>query len=643
MPSLKPVGIGVGDATDVESTDSGSAISILKRLRTLLGGTGSVRITDGTDIALVTSAGGLHVNLRDNAGAEVSVGGGTQYDEDTPHVTADKLTLAGVLQQTADAAVSGDGDRSLMQVDASGWLKVNVKAGSAGGVSHTDDAAFTPAVDDVVPAAGVFDDTLPDSVDEGDAGAVRMSANRNLYVRVRDNAGNERGLNVDASGRALVDASGVAVPVTDNGTTLSVDDGAGSLTVDGTVSVSGAVDTELTTADLDTGVGADTRAVVGLVRAESGGGLLVGSANPLPVIGAANSGVDIGDVTINNAAGASAVNVQDGGNSLTVDGSVGITGAVDTELPAAAALADNMANPTAPAVGAHGLLWDGVTWDRAVNGGGTEAAALRVTLANDSTGLVSIDDNGGSLTVDGSVSITGAVDTELPAAAALADAAANPTTPTVGGANLIFNGTTWDRARGDIANGLDVDVTRLPALVAGSANIGDVDVLTMPVDANAAEVQGTIAHGVADGQNPVKIGGKANLNEPAVVADGQRVDAWFDLLGRLVTVSGHPNPEPPVTANGSAAGLSVIAAPGASLSLYIRKGSIHNAGVEQLVSLRDGAAGTIRWTANVAADGGGSLFDFGERGWKLTANTALVADIAAATVYVNVSDYYIAA
>lgn len=34
---------------------------------------------------------------------------------------------------------------------------------------------------------------------------------------------------------------------------------------------------------------------------------------------AANSGVDIGDVTINNASGASAVNIQDGGNSITVD------------------------------------------------------------------------------------------------------------------------------------------------------------------------------------------------------------------------------------------------------------------------------------------------------------------------------------
>ena len=33
---------------------------------------------------------------------------------------------------------------------------------------------------------------------------------------------------------------------------------------------------------------------------------------------------------------------------------------------------------------------------------------------------------------------------------------------------------------GDATNGLDVDVTRLPALVAGTANIGDVDVLTLP-------------------------------------------------------------------------------------------------------------------------------------------------------------------
>jgi hypothetical protein len=44
------------------------------------------------------------------------------------------------------------------------------------------------------------------------------------------------------------------------------------------------------------------------------------------------------------------------------------------------------------------------------------------------------------------------VDTELPAAAALADATANPTVPTVGSGNLTFNGTTWDRARSGVTS-----------------------------------------------------------------------------------------------------------------------------------------------------------------------------------------------
>lgn len=38
-------------------------------------------------------------------------------------------------------------------------------------------------------------------------------------------------------------------------------------------------------------------------------------------------GVDIGDVTINNSTGAAAVNIQDGGNSITVDGSVTVNNA----------------------------------------------------------------------------------------------------------------------------------------------------------------------------------------------------------------------------------------------------------------------------------------------------------------------------
>ena len=75
-----------------------------------------------------------------------------------------------------------------------------------------DDAAFTPGTTSVSMMGAEFDDASPDSVDEGDAGAPRMSANRNLYMRIRDNAGNERGANVDASNQlTVVEASAAAI------------------------------------------------------------------------------------------------------------------------------------------------------------------------------------------------------------------------------------------------------------------------------------------------------------------------------------------------------------------------------------------------------------------------------------------------
>lgn len=86
-------------------------------------------------------------------------------------------------------------------------------------------------------------------------------------------------------------------------------------------------------------------------------------------------------------------------------------------------------------------------------------------VVTDGGSSLTVDDGGDSLTVDGEVSISGSVtvDTELAAAAALADSTANPTIPSVGALGLVFNGTTWDRARGDTTYGWDVDVTRMPA------------------------------------------------------------------------------------------------------------------------------------------------------------------------------------
>jgi len=183
--------------------------------------------------------------------------------------------------------------------------------------------------------------------------------------------------------------------------------------------------------------------------------------------------------------------VSAGGN-LSVDVKASITLTVDTELPAAAALADAAANPTTPTVGAANLVWNGATWDRVkqvvaaqdTTGTGIPAAGILAQFDDASTAAVTENQfapvristrrallvegvaSGTNLNVNLAASAaTVTVDTELPAAAALADAAANPTTPTVGAAALLYNGATWDRMRGDTTNGLDVDVTRVTGTV----------------------------------------------------------------------------------------------------------------------------------------------------------------------------------
>lgn len=150
-------------------------------------------------------------------------------------------------------------------------LRVNIVAGASITVdfSQTDDTPFGVGVDNIAMVGAFADEVGTDSVDEGDAGALRMSTNRNLYTQIRDAAGNERGVNVSAANALKVDGSAVTQPI--SATSLPLPTGA-------------------STAALQT-----------------------------------QPGIDIGDVTVNNATGAAAVNVQDGGNSLTVDGTVAAT------------------------------------------------------------------------------------------------------------------------------------------------------------------------------------------------------------------------------------------------------------------------------------------------------------------------------
>ena len=92
--------------------------------------------------------------------------------------------------------------------------------------------------------------------------------------------------------------------------------------------------------------------------------------------------------------------LNSGEDALNVDLSDSVTVTVDSEFPAAATITDNFANPTTTSAMSMLMGYDGSAWDRVTIGGGTQATALRVTIASDSSGVLSVDDNGSTLTVD---------------------------------------------------------------------------------------------------------------------------------------------------------------------------------------------------------------------------------------------------
>jgi len=213
-------------------------------------------------------------------------GGGTQYAEDTASAAAEQVMMAGVVRKDSAASlVDADGDRTELQVDAAGALRVT---GGGGGTEYTEDAASAanPTGGQVMLRRRDTLSAVEVSADL-DVIAANATAKGELYVKHVDS--------IPVTGTFFQ----AAQPVTDN---------AGSLTVDAPVATPVAV------------------------RLSDG------------------------------AAFITALPVTDNAGSLTVD------------------------NPILSVVG-----------------GGTEAAAQRVTIATDSTGVLSVDDNGSTLTVDAPV------------------------------------------------------------------------------------------------------------------------------------------------------------------------------------------------------------------------------------------------
>jgi len=214
-----------------------------------------VNLSDGTDGALIDGSGNLQVILAANDGVDIGdvdvasvpaplnvVGGGTEatalrvtiandstgllsiddngssitvdgsltttgnfeYAEDTAHVTADvgAFVLA-VRNDTLASLVSADGDYAPLQVDADGALYITGSFSAAD--VKVDDSAFTVGTDSVGVSGFLADETAPDSVDEGDVGAARMTLDRKQLMVIVDESTDSQRLNITAGGEAEID------------------------------------------------------------------------------------------------------------------------------------------------------------------------------------------------------------------------------------------------------------------------------------------------------------------------------------------------------------------------------------------------------------------------------------------------------
>lgn len=296
------------------------------------------------------------------------------------------------------------------------------------------------------------------------------------------------------------------------------------------------------------------------------------------------------------------LSVDDGGGALTVDN--GGTFVVQVDGTALTRLTDIETN----------------TDFGAVVGGGTEATALRVTLASDSTGVLSVDDGGGALTVDGTVTA------ELSATD-----------------NAVLDQIELNTDFGTVTGG-GVEATALRVTLASDST----GVLSVDDNGGALTVDGTvsatsagdIAHDGVDSGNPVKVGAYATSSEPTAVASADRVNLIADLVGKLITLP-YANPENFLSGTASATDTSntaVIAAQAAGVRIYVTQISVYNSSAtDTFVTIKDGTTSLYVLPAPAA---GGCVITL-PAPLKTTAATALnfASGASVTTMYVSASGY----
>lgn len=579
--------------------------------------------TDATEnsagIVRMTTKRAIHVNLRDASGSELSVGGGTQYDEDTVSTAADKLTMAGVVRKdTAATLVDTDGDRTQLQVDASGRLHVNgsgVTQPVSGTVAATQSGTWTvqpgntanttawkvdgSAVTQPVSIAA----TVSENLAQVGGNSVSTAASGTQKVGVVGNTGATLDAAIGAAtaptNQLVVGSvfnSSAPAPTTGQSMSQQADQAGNLLTAPGIATAtlsawnSGTALNATQTVFSKSGVQAvlvhlvqTTTLSAGAVTAE----VTYDNTNWITI--SADCVIDPTSTTL--ATVSLPYTVQASTNKpllLLVKGAQGLRLKLSTQITGSGSVTPNYALLPYAAV------------QQAVLGAGS-ATIGTVTLGAGTAGV-------GKLTANSGVTI-GAV--EIAAAQTLATV----TSLTQMNGQAIAMGTGVRSAGTQRVTIATDDV--VPASQSGTWSV------------TAANTAGDTAHDGADAGNPVKVGGRARSSEITAVANNDRSDFMTDLVGKQIILP-YCNPENMVsgaitTAMTATTSTSLIASPGAGLRNYITTIICSNAHatVGTDIAIQDGSGGTTLLTIPAAAVYGGAAITLPTPLRQPTANTAL--------------------
>lgn len=144
-------------------------------------------------------------------------------------------------------------------------------------------------------------------------------------------------------------------------------------------------------------------------------------------------------------------------------------------------------------------------------------------------------------------------------------------------------------------------------LVDGTLNGTD----PIPGGANGLLVDGSVAHDAADAGSPHKIGGVARTANGTAVANGDRVNAAFDDVGRQIIIQNAPRDlvvQNSVTLSSTAAETTLLAAGAAGVFHDITCLILSNtSGTPVRLDFRDATAGSVIFSIYLAANGGGAV------------------------------------